>query len=118
MTESEKLPEASTPLSMAMRQLSRRGAFGWLGKAGLAVAGAGALAGSGLGATTASAAPAAGCPECWGACDPCTSACCCPCNTKCNCNCTGGCFTCNPTWIQAHLLWILGYIPNCTCPAC
>lgn len=115
MTGPEKLPEPSAPLSIAIRHFSRRGIFGWVGKAGLVATGAGALVTYGLGATPASA---LGCPECWGPCSACSSTCCCPCSTACTCACSGGCDTCNPTFARAHLLWILGYIPNCTCANC
>lgn len=96
----------------AMRRYSRRGVFGLLGKAGLAAV----IVTAGLN-TQATTAEALGCDECWGACSGCQSGCCCPCNTLCNCTCSP-CYTCTPQWFQAHMLWILGYIPNCTCPGC
>ncbi len=98
---------------LAMRQYSRRGALAFLGKVGLVTV----VAASGLN-VTAQPAAALGCDECWGPCNACSSTCCCPCGRSCSCTCTGGCYACTPTYIQAHMLWILGYIPNCTCPAC
>jgi hypothetical protein len=97
---------------------STHDSFGWLGRFGLVMAGSSVRAGAAFATNPVTTAEAAGCSECWGVCNPCSSACITNCHHKCNCNCTGGCFACNPTWIQAHMLYILGYIPNCTCPAC
>jgi hypothetical protein len=104
--------------SFAMRQTSRRGMFGWLGRAGVAVVASSAIAGTAFSLTPATTALALGCPECWGSCDPCNSTCCCPCSTRCSCTCTKGCYGCQPVWAQAHLHWFLGYIPLCDCPGC
>ncbi len=111
----------------AMRQLSRKGALGWFGKAGLGLAGAIAgfsLAPSGSMVALASTHPAhapdvhpnIGCPECKGVCSPCSSSCV-ACGTSCKCFCTQGCFACGD-YRQAHLMWVLGYIPNCQCESC
>lgn len=111
-----------------MRQ-SRRGFLGGLSRLGLLLVGtllglelewlqpasaAVALAYAQPGAVT----PDLGCPECTGICDPCFSACCCPCDTGCVCTCLAGCAACIPVAFRSHLLWILGYIPNCVCEAC
>jgi hypothetical protein len=104
---------------------SRRGFLGWLGKIGIVLVGGGAVDlnlrpafAVGTTGSPSSVTPDLGCPECTGPCSPCGSSCCCPCNTGCSCTCLAGCYECTPEFFQPHLLWILGYIPNCTCPAC
>src|SRR5437763_15781475 len=100
-----------------MRQMSRRGVLGWFAQRGLLLASAGGLASLGLAATPPQQAEAAGCPECWGDCHPCVS-CCARCSVSCCHYCTYGCFGCLPVYARSHLMWILGYIPNCTWVAC
>lgn len=111
----EDYPLPSSPVAqIAMSQVSRRGALKGLGALGLTVV----LATISLNAT-AQEADAVGCSECWGPCSGCSSSCTSPdCGDTCTCFCNGTCYMCNPTYAQAHLLYILGYIPNCTCPAC
>jgi hypothetical protein len=115
-----QLPDRVTRILM---QHSRRGFLGWCGKIGIALVGGTIglnISPSFASGTTGPAAttPDLGCSECTGACDPCTSSCCCPCSTRCVCACLAGCYECIPQFFKAHLLWILGYIPNCTCPGC
>lgn len=114
---------------VAMRS-SRRGFLGWVGKAGIAFLGGSAAleastAFAATGGTVAGETPNLGCPECWGPCN-CYVSSCIACNTQCSCN--GPCGiprkggeskeAPDASNFRAHLLWIFGYIPNCTCPSC
>jgi hypothetical protein len=110
----ESALEPSPITGLAMRQVSRRGALKSLGAIGLTVV----LAGVSLNAQ-AQEADAVGCHECTGPCSGCSSSCHSPdCSDSCVCECNGTCYMCNPTYARAHLLYILGFIPNCTCESC
>jgi hypothetical protein len=110
-------------MTIAAMQSSRRGFLSGIGKVGIVLFGGGLA----LESTPAFAAthttkavattPDVGCPECWGDCS-CTSSVCIACTSPCTCVCLSGCGGCTPAFQRAHLLWILGYIPNCTCTSC
>lgn len=109
-------PPTGPLLSLAMRQLSRRGLLGWAGKFGLAsVMTVGGLA---MTASQPEEARAVGCDEVWGDCNPCVSNACCSCNSSCDCACAAGCYNCVPKYVRAHLYFWLGYIARCSCDAC
>jgi hypothetical protein len=115
-------PEPDRLLRLLMSSVSRRGLFHWAGKLGLSAVGAGVLAKVGIASPAVQDAQALGCPECTSHCDPCITDCH-PtnggaCDVDCVCYCPNGCYNCIPIYFKAHLLWILGYIPNCTCVGC
>jgi hypothetical protein len=118
----QPMPEPDWFLRLLMSGVSRRGLFGLGGKLGLSALGAAALMKVGVAGPAVETAEALGCPECYGRCD-CILSDCTPsggsaCDVTCACYCQRGCFGCIPVYFRAHMLWILGYIPNCTCPGC
>ncbi len=121
--EQQPNPSPDRLLRLLMNSVSRRGLFKWAGKLGLSAVGAAVLVNSGIASPAVQDAEALGCPECRSHCDPCITDCHplgggSACAVDCVCYCPTGCYGCIPIYFQAHLLWILGYIPNCTCPGC
>lgn len=95
---------------VAMRQYSRRGAFGLFGKAGLALVGLAV----GIGLPRAAEACISPPPECYGFCSHCGSSCqvspdCVPCNCPCPFGCQ--CYDC----LQAHAVQGNGCACSCRC---
>lgn len=109
-------------MTMAAMQSSRRGFLSGISKVGIVLLGGGLAlestpAFAATNTKTVATTPDAGCPECWGVCS-CSSSSCIACSQACTCTCIYGCGGCNPVYQRAHMLWILGYIPNCTCTSC